>query len=265
MFGWFSKPRCPCYPQAKQWVEERLDWIRAGFNATIFGGRPLIYPTDDFFPEDYDHSQEAARVLLRRVCGFIGVPYEATILRVTRESKRLWLVNHAGQYLPHAAGTFQSGYGGKYVITVDHDQLADPSDLIGTFAHEMAHARLIGEGRIPPRTYDNELLTDLTAFSLGFALFLSNSPRNWESQNSRWPGTSLLRPEYMTPPMYGYALAHLAWFEGERKPGWTKYLGSASRADFTQAVRFLFDTGETRFWPRPQALEKMIQIATHRP
>lgn len=260
MFGWRSDPKCPCYPRAKEWVEERLGWIRSQFGSTIFGDRPLVYPTDDFFPEDYDHSQDAARVLLRRVAGLMGVPLERLILRVTHDANRVWLVNHAGQYLPHAAGTFQSGYGSKYVITVDRDELARPHDLIATFAHELAHARLLGEGRLSPRSFDNELVTDLTAFALGFAIFIANSPRNWDSQNSRWPGTSLAKPEYMTPPMLGYALAHVAWFEGEQKPGWEKYLGSASRTDFRQAVRFLFATSDTTFRPRPQALDNVLRL-----
>jgi hypothetical protein len=260
MFSWFSKPTCPCYPRAKEWVEERLAWIRAEFRNTIFGGRPLVYPTSDFFPEAYDYTEESARMLLRTVCGFMDVPYEATILRITRSSTRLWLVDHAGKYLPHAAGTFQMVYGSKLVITIDHDELATPASLIATMAHELAHARLISEGRISPRSFDNELLTDLTAFSLGFALFLANSPRNWESQNSRWPGTSLVRPEYMTPPMFGYALAHLAWFEGERKPEWGMYLHSPSRADFAQSVRFLFKVGDTTFRPKPRAISNVVSL-----
>jgi hypothetical protein len=261
MFGWFSRASCPCYPKAKEWVEERLEWIRSEFKSTVFDGKPLVHPTDDFFPEAYDHSQDAARVLLRRVCAHMGVPYESTILRFKHDPNKLWLVNHAGQYVPHAAGTFSGGYGRKYVITVDTDELASPAALIATFAHELAHARLLGEGRIGPRTFDNEMLTDLTSLALGFGLFAANSPRNWDSQNSRWPGTSLPKPEYMTPPMFGYALAHLAWFEGEKKPGWMKYLGAASRTDFAQGVRFLFATSETKFRPRPRALAQLIRLA----
>lgn len=261
MFGFLSRPRCPCYPRAKEWVEERLGWIRSEFRSTVFDDRPMIYPTDDFFPEHYDSSEDAARVLLRRVSGFMGVPYEQLILRITQDSGKVRMVNHAGQSIPHAAGTFQGGYGRKYVITVDRDELARPSDLIGTFAHELAHARLLGEGRLNPRTFDNELVTDLAALALGFGLFLANSPRNWDSQNSHWPGTSLSRPEYMTPPMYGYALAHVAWFDGDKKPGWEKYLGSASKTDFRQALRFLFATGESTFRPRPRALDNLIRLA----
>src|SRR5687767_11791516 len=264
MFGWFSRASCPCYPLAKTWVEDRLEWIRSEFKSTVFEDAPLVYPTDDFFPDAYDHSQDAARLLLRRVCAHMHVPYEATILRFHHDPRKVHLVNHAGQYVPHAAGTFSGGYGGKYVITIDTEELATPTNLIGTFAHELAHARLIGEGRVNARTFDNELLTDLTALSLGFGIFLANSPRNAESQNSRWPGTPLPKPEYMTPPMFGYALAHLAWFDGEKKPGWLKYVGAASRTDLLQGIRFLFASGDSKFRPRPRALGQLIRLADPR-
>src|SRR5690242_105108 len=61
--------------------------------------------------------------------------------------------------------------------------------------------------------------------------------------------TKLTKPEYMTPPMFGYALAHLAWFQGEEKPAWAKHLHWNARPDFKQAVRFLFQTGESTFKP----------------
>jgi hypothetical protein len=109
---------------------------------------------------------------------------------------------------------------------------------------------LLGEGRIMREAYDNELLTDLTVVFFGLGIFLANTPRNWESQYTKWPGTELLKPEYMTPPMFGYALAHLAWFRGEERPAWAKYLHWNARADFKEALRFLSKTSQSTFRPR---------------
>lgn len=258
MFGWFQ-PKCPCDPHAKAWVEKRLNWLGAQFPNNVFTSRELVYPTDDFFPDEYEPSREGATALLHRVCHLIGVAREGVTLKFSHSRDRLTLVNGSGYQMPHSAGTFiQSS--GHYFITIDIDELARPHELIGTFAHELAHARLIGERRVDPRVFDNELLTDLTAVFLGFGLFLANSPRNWMSQYSRWPGTALPKPEYMTPPMYGYVLAHIAWFQGEKKPGWAKYLGRLSMVDFREAIRFLFHTGDSEFRPRPQALRDLRSI-----
>jgi hypothetical protein len=73
----------------------------------------------------------------------------------------------------------------------------------------------------------------------------------WDSGFSKWPGTHFNKPEYMTAPMFGYALAHLAWFQGRRKPSWKQYLGAGVINDFKDAVRFLYKTGDSTFRPPP--------------
>jgi len=97
--------------------------------------------------------------------------------------------------------------------------------------------------------FDNELLTDLTVVHFGLGLFLANSPRNWASAYTQWPGTSLLKPEYMTPPMFGWALAHLAWFRGEARPEWSRHLTGDARANLKQGLRYLDATGDSTHRP----------------
>lgn len=117
MFGWLSRPTCPCDVSAKNWVEQRLAWLCNEFDDHAFNGRPLVLPTAEFFPD-------------------------------------------------------------------------------------------------------------------------------------RYTGTRLRKPEYMTPPMYGYALAHLAWFRGERTPVWGRHLHLNARPSFKQGLRFLFETRDSTFRPK---------------
>lgn len=116
-------------------------------------------------------------------------------------------------------------------------------------AHELAHVRLLGEGRVKPTVFDNELLTDLTTVHFGLGLFLANSPRDWMSQYTTWPGSELKKPEYMSQPMYGWALALLAWFRREKKPAWARHLSSAARRELTEGLRYLEATGDSAFKP----------------
>lgn len=102
---------------------------------------------------------------------------------------KIWLVNESGQYLPHAAGTYEVGEE-RFIVRVDESGLDHPMGLVGTIAHELAHVLLLGESRIPADSYDNELLTDLTVVFHGLGIFLANTPRVWDSQYGRWPGTS---------------------------------------------------------------------------
>lgn len=229
---WWSRPRCPCDPAAKAWVEERLQWLSEQFEDSAFNGLPVILPTDRFFPDAYDGSQASVRTMLNRVCRFMEVDADRVVLRLISNTGEVALVNEAGHYLPgSAAGTYRR-VGENFVIKIDRTGLDRPMDLIGTMAHELAHARLLGENRIDPEIYDNELLTDLTAVFLGFGIFLANSPRAWQSQMTKWPGTDVKKPEYMSMPMYAYALAHLAWFRGEHRPPWARHLNFHARPEF---------------------------------
>ncbi len=248
MLEWLFPPSCPCDPAAKAWVEERLQWLSEEFDDHAFNGRPLVLPTPKFFPDPYDGSKQSVRTLLDRVCEFMDVVPALVSLRFVSDAGKIWLVNESGQYLPHAAGTYEEG-NRKFIIRIDKSGLGEPMGLVGTIAHELAHVRLLGEGRVAGDVYDNELLTDLTVVFFGLGIFLANTPRNWDSQYTKWPDTDLHKPEYMTRPMFAYALAHLAWFRGEQSPAWATHLHWNARPDFKQAIRFLFKKGESAYKP----------------
>ena len=150
-----------------------------------------------------------------------------------------------------AAATWSQGDGPwqKAVVRVDPYGLDRPSDLVGYLAHELAHQRLMGEDRVSGAEFDNELLTDLTATFHGFGGFLANNPRKSTGQLHRWPGTDLYRPEYLSEPMLGYAMAHVAWFRDEPRPAWAKHLRWAQRAVFNQGLNYLQRTNDSTFLP----------------
>ena len=93
------------------------------------------------------------------------------------------------------------------------------------------------------------LLTDLTTVFKGLGIFLANSPRHWDGNYTRWPGTDLRKPEYMTGAMFGYALALVAWVRGEENPAWAKYVRSGVRSEMWQGMRFLQKTGDAKLKP----------------
>lgn len=251
MFDWLFPPTCPCDPSAKNWVEERLEWLATEFDDNAFNGRPVVLPTPEFFPDPFDGSKKAVRKMLDRVCGYMDVVPDLVSLKMVLNAGKIGLVNEHGDAMPDAAGTYQES-DRKFIISIEKSDLDRPMDLVGTIAHELAHVRLMGENRILSDAYDNELLTDLTVVHFGLGLFLANVPRNYRSQNTKWPESGLIKPEYMTPPMYGWALAHLAWFRNEDKPAWTRYLNLAAKANYKQAFRYLVANKDS--WYRPARL-----------
>ncbi len=248
MFSWFS-PTCPCDPAAKRWVEDRLSWLTRKFGLHVLLERPIILPTEEFFPDPWDGSPRAARVMFHRVCDYMGVDRKCVELRF--HDARPTSLTALDPAFGIAAGTW-SGTEGPWqrgVVSVERGGLDRPADLIGVMAHELSHQRLIGGGFVDPDAFDNELLTDLTAVFFGFGAFLANNPRKLTGQLDRWPGTDLYRPEYLSEPMLGYALAHIAWHRDEASPAWAKALRWAPRAVFKQGLRFLNRTADSSFKP----------------
>jgi len=254
MFGWFQ-PICPCDLAAKRWVEERLQWLSRQFGLHILLERSIILPTDEFFPDAYDGSQQSVRKLFRRVCRYMRVDPDALDLELFTDKTPASIATSI-PWQGFAGGTWQGGEGPwrKGIVRIEQGSLDRPSDLIGIMAHELAHQRLLGEGRADPAAFDNELLTDLTAVYHGFGIFLANNPRKSTGELSYWPGTKLRRPEYISEPILGYALAHMAWFRDESRPPWAKHLNWAQRAVVRQGLRYLKKTAESTF--RPVRLEQ---------
>lgn len=246
MFDWLFGSACPLDPAAKAWVEDRLAWLRDEFGPDDLYGGDMILPTPAFFPDPYDGSRRAARVLFDRVCDYMGVEPGLLRLEFFRPSPNpLFLVNDGGEAVPTQAAGWYAGE----TIRLNEDELSEPMSLIGTLAHELAHQRLLGEDRILSEVYDNELLTDLTVVFKGLGIFLANSPRHWDGNYTYWPGTELRKPEYMTGAMFGYALALLAWVRGERTPPWLRHVASGVRGEVRQGLRFLNKHGTDKFRP----------------
>jgi hypothetical protein len=241
MFGWFSSSDCPADFAARSWIEEQLEWLSGEFPDWLHE-HPIIEPTLKFFPDEYDRSPRSVRRMLDRVCRYMDVSPHRVKLKLYSESRRPVFVNEAGEELAGTAGTYEDQGDGCH-IRLEASQLEQPMDLVGTLAHELSHERLMGESRIDPDRFDNELLTDLAATYLGFGIFLANCPRDWKSAYSTWPGSQLARPEYMNPPMYGYAQALIARERCEEDPPWAKHLRRDARSLFRQGQRFLAKRG----------------------
>jgi hypothetical protein len=188
--------------------------------------------------------------MFHQVCTYMGVARDSVKLELFSDPKAAQMIAidpSAGM----AAGTWSPGDGPwrKGVIRLERSLADRPADLIGIMAHELSHQLLLGQKRWDPESFDNELLTDLTAVYHGFGVFLANNPRKSTGKLSKWPGTSLYRPEYFSEPMLGYAMAHIAWFRDEDRPAWARHLRWAPHAVFKQGLRYLQKTGDSTFRP----------------
>lgn len=245
--NWFA-PKCPVGAEDKAWIEESLLWLVAEFGRDAIMEATVVLPTDEFFPDEFDGDEESVRALVDRVCGYMGVDPARVVVEIfTDEEKEL------RSQVPLNESPFSSLAGhyrqrrDKFFINLEASQLSDPMALVATAAHELGHARLLGEGRVSASFEDHEPLTDLLTVFLGMGVFTANSVfsfRQWTDANMQ--GWQAERRGYMSEEMFGYALALFARLRGEDKPAWSKHLEGNVSAYFKSAHKYLEKTGDTQ-------------------
>ena len=244
MFGWFrSKPTCPVPPPARAWIETRMRWLVGEFGLPAARNAPAILPTPEFFPEKYDASDEAGRVLFERVCRFMHINPAGLTLHFFESRKPL---TNDGFTTSHgAAGLYQEGADGVR-IQIDAKALEDPLSLVATAAHELSHVLLLGQGRLTGHERDHEEITDLLTVYLGLGVFTANTRvRASASSTATTASWSISKLGYLGQPEIGYALALWARLREETNPAWASALCVDVRAHFKQGVRWLDAEGDS--------------------
>ena len=221
-----------------------MGWLLGQFGRERLQQSNIVVPTRQFFPEHYDGSEVAARALFNRTCVFMGTDPASVELVFHQPTHRPGLARSMVRSRLDWAGQFQFGEG-KNLVRVDVTILPQPESLLAIFAHELAHQLLLGAGRICEHDPDHELVTDLATAFFGMGIFNANdSLVNHYRLNRR--GDEIGALGYLTPTIWGYALALCAWLRNEEKPAWTDWLRPAIRRIFCQSLAYLVRTGDAQ-------------------
>jgi hypothetical protein len=236
MFGWFdSKPKCPIDSTTQQWVDNRWTWLEDQFGLERLRKSRVILPRPEFFPDPYHGTEEDARRMLDRVCGYMDIDPATVELSLYEDRNPVY----EGEWRHGTSGLYHPD-GDKYRVWVEVANLDDPLGMVATMAHELGHVHLLGHGRISDEVEDHEPLTDLLTVFFGLGIFTANSvirEHYWHAgQVSGW---SMGRRGYLGMQVYGYAFARLALSREEDGSGWAKELRLDVRSAFKEAMRYL--------------------------
>ena len=136
-----------------------------------------------------------------------------------------------------ASGTYENTED-RTIISIETGQLKNPISLIATISHELAHHILLGENRIEE---NDELLTDLTAITYGFGIFIGNSRCNFSSYNTNggygWESSS---QGYLPEQIIAYAMAWLSKERNERTD-YNQFLKKSIKKYFDQSYEWLLE------------------------
>jgi hypothetical protein len=235
---WFTGA-CPVVPAERAWIDDNLLWFLEQFGVEWLRA-PVVLPTDDFFPGEYSATEQDVLATVERVCGYMEVDPD----RIRTEfhdagglAAEAALAAGAVSRWSGAAGHYRV-VDGAVVISLERSMARRPLELVATIAHELAHDRLIGEGRTARDRGDQEPLTDLLTVFLGIGVLTANAALEfWSDHRARYWSTS--RHGYLTEPMFGYALARYAWLRREPDPPWARHLDTNPRTFLRRGLRYL--------------------------
>ena len=246
ILSWFSaRGRCPASPEEKDVVDDGFRILDEVLGRSRLKGAVVVEPTAEFFPDPWDASAEAARILFRRVCGYMNVVSDEVELSFWEDAGRIDSVGlaTAGQRTSGAGG-YYSRLGTKPRVSINSKHLGDAESLVATMAHELAHVILLGQHGLSAEIPHMEAITDLAAIYLGMGIFTANSllrSRRWTEGNAE--GWSIQRKGYISPEMAGWALALFCRARKELKPRWARHLSTDPRSYLKMGLRYLERSG----------------------
>ena len=259
-----AEATCPVGPEQKAWIESKMLWLADQFGVQAAQG-DIALPNRAFYPADYQGTPEQILDLVGRVEQVMGMDPDRLTLRLFDSAKET--AGAAAKKLSsrsssrHTVGRYRVRDGREY-IEIDTAEASDPAVLTAIIAHEIAHARLLGEDRYSSAGEDHERLTDLTALYLGMGVFSANASitfkktvRGWSVEPLGDLSERMLMGQgdfqynhlgYLEESDYGYALGCLCGLRRETDPAWAAALDPALRVLLRRTLAFFKAEAEAR-------------------
>jgi len=235
-------------PDSKErlWLEKELKLLveQRGHAPLVLS--PVLTASKRWFPEDVAPDEFSLRVLALRLLGYAGLDldaevhgYDAAEAEVEYDARGARTARHEG-----AAAWYAGTKDGVCIFGCSDHAGGDPAALVGTMAHEVAHAYRDHHGLMVEDRDTEELLTDLTTVFLGFGVLTTNASYLYRTSGSfdgsfvttEW---SHAQRGYLGPKAFAYALALALEARGEAAElkTATKHLETTQRAFFKAALK----------------------------
>ncbi|MHC4840072.1 MAG: hypothetical protein ACYTDT_03795, partial [Planctomycetota bacterium] len=142
----FTKARIPVDESIREWTDERYDWLKENFGTESLS-RPVIEPTDEYFPFDWQPGPESLVNLLGTLAAYAGVNPERLGLAV---------VESTGGEPPPALIKEK----GKLVLPIEASELRDVNVVSSIIIRKLMLVRLLDAG-VEEKESDLPLLSEL--------------------------------------------------------------------------------------------------------
>ena len=242
MFGLFKNtaPPCPLKDDRRERVEKSLGRLVDLFGMNTLLQCRVLIPHHSDFPIRYDGHPQTARDTIDIIARQMDVDPEEITLHIYQEAIQTVSTGHpmgGNLYLgreaaePSGEPSWRKEEDGKYHIWLEEVKLRQPEGLVAVLARDLAHIKLLGEGRVRE---NDELLVDMTTLGLGLGVFNANAA--FYSQRIQAQGE---KSNQLTQMEWGYGLALYARLRREERPGWVEYLCKNIKSDFLKSEQYL--------------------------
>lgn len=198
---------------------ETYKWLLSHFGGSHFyESTQLILPTEEYFPSKVNTPESAAQETFEQVKNYAGLEKWPCVLQVQEEDPNLvvgeTLLVQNVEHNPH--GTFSINEKNEAIITYNPKLVTSPTQMVATFAHELAHLLTSTAPEPPPGGWENwEFATDITATFLGFGIFQANSVFNFKQYSSAGTiGWQTTGGGYLSESEHSYSLAIFLQLKG---------------------------------------------------
>jgi hypothetical protein len=247
MLHFFRKeeiPRCSVSEESRLWLENSFQWLADTFGKEQICSTSVLTPHFKDFPIAYNGETTSAQQTLQIVARQMSVPmddiqldfYEQGVREIDAGGlfgNRIFLKDDERDKLSAGLYWGRNPDDGKYHLWLEKEKLKQPELMVATLAHEIAHIKLLGEGRLEE---NDERLTDLTTVVFGLGIFNANAAFQDHKGFDSWGYSKL---GYLKQMEWGYALALFARFRNEQLPDWTSFLTPNIKGDFKRSMKFI--------------------------
>lgn len=242
---WFGR-KSPVDEETEDWIVACWRWLLDNLNGLEELRRfPLVLPNMAFFPPTRKEGHEKAQHVFQTVaelCGAGAWPFDL----VSQEegfNPNLGPLAVVQNVQPEPAGTFSYRPDKRLTVSYDPALLERPSNLIATFAHEIAHAIMLGiEQEVPGGLEMEEYATDVATVFLGFGVFGANSAFEFQQFSDVGTGTqgwSVQGTGYLTEAEWAFAIAIFLSLRNESMASVAEWLKPTPGTLLKKAMRYL--------------------------
>ena len=242
---WNSK-KSPLEVEEEDWILACWEWLLKEYGPLEkLKQRRLVLGSDEFFPPSKAKGHARVEHLFNCVARLTGtadwpyvlVPQEGAINPVLAP---LAVVKDAPS---DPAGTFAVHGDGQIRITYNPDLISQPTKLIATLVHEVAHGLVLNARSRPPGEDElDEYAVDVTTVFLGFGLFGANHAfefKQFSDMGSGTQGWSWSRLGYLSETQWGFCLGVFLRLRGESADTALHWLRPGPAKALKRTLRYL--------------------------